>query len=203
MFEFSGARATGDFSIGLGSSTVRLQDLPSARPRRPRRSSLSLFSALLTLHSTTLLLSLLLSLLPPDTTLYLQGTFPFSTLGTSSQTRHSLFRFECHRCRAHSYALHPLLSLTSRRGRQRSTLPDSLSFNLQCRVSHAQVRSSPSDEQTNNHDRQFLPNQSLHNADNCLQWLNGHNGDRQWPCTSSSILPIVPLPFREPGGGGR
>lgn len=57
MFEFSGARATGEFSIGLGGSTVRLQDLPSARPRR---SSLSLFFGPACLL-TTLLLSLLLT----------------------------------------------------------------------------------------------------------------------------------------------
>lgn len=92
----------------------------------------------------------------PDTC---KAHFPIPTApGTRRHAQANKARFvsfRCRRCRAHSYALHPLPSLTSRRGRQRSTLPDSLSLNLPCRVSHVLAHSSPSDEQTNNHTRQL------------------------------------------------
>lgn len=120
--------------------------------------------------------------------------------GTQANKAHHLccvlFRFECHRCSAHSRLAHPLPSLTTRRGRQRSTSADSLSFNLQCRVSHAQVRPSPSDEQN----KQPSP----HNTDNARNGLNGHNRHRQWPLVPPlSTMPAVsPSPSSSWGGQG-
>ena len=89
------------------------------------------------LPAHTLLLSLLLT--PARHIFHLSPHAPRARGSTMhAQTNKAGFvSFRCHRCRAHCYALHPLLSLTSRRGRQRSTLPDSLSFNVRCRVSHA------------------------------------------------------------------
>lgn len=157
MFEFSGARATGDFSIGLGAPTVRLQDLPScpspppitfeplSRPCLPRTLFFSYWHTPCTLPAG---LSLLLTTC--------KAHFPNSPRATAASTcthaqtnRARFVSFRCRRCETHTYAFHPLLSLTSRRGRQRSTLPDSLSLILHCRGSHVPAQSSPSDEQTN------------------------------------------------------